>query len=77
MRGLARIFGYLFEPPPEQAGMYRAKIDWETGEITLGSEPDADAKKAVKKADAEEAPAEEKPAKKPAAKKTAKKTDAE
>ncbi len=31
--------------------LYRAKIDWETGEITLGSEPDADAKKAVKKLD--------------------------
>ena len=28
MRGIARIFGYLFEPPPEQAGMYRAKIDF-------------------------------------------------
>ena len=31
--------------------LYRAKINWETGEITLGSEPDADVKKAVKKLD--------------------------
>ncbi|MBQ9727753.1 MAG: MBL fold metallo-hydrolase [Kiritimatiellae bacterium] len=33
MRGIERIFGYLVKPPPEQAGMYRAKIDFrETGD---------------------------------------------
>ena len=33
MRGIERIFGYLVNPPPEQAGMYRAKIDFrEAGE---------------------------------------------
>ena len=33
MRGIERIFGYLVSPPPDQAGMYRAKIDFrEEGE---------------------------------------------
>lgn len=31
--------------------MYRAKIDWETGEITLSDKKDSDVKKAVKKLD--------------------------
>ena len=28
MRDVERIFGYLVDPPPDQAGMYRAKIDF-------------------------------------------------